>query len=255
MAGGTLNPAAWEELLAARDVPEEIHNERRWGLARNSAAPDEVLIRLLDHVDIATMLVYRRRQSPAVINAAVDHPEWRIRALTLETGRARSWTERQWSNALRDPALERRKAALVLFAAETGAQLPDDREHLAHDKKPSVRRETANLTGLPANLRLLLAADPDPAERMSQDPQSPVRQRAAKDPRLPVETIERLLADSDSQVRACAAENPALPPTRIIDLLCTRNSAHAAAANPALPIPVMHRVIDLAAASSTARGD
>ncbi|WP_406120039.1 hypothetical protein [Streptomyces sp. NBC_00989] len=96
-------------------------------------------------------------------------------------------------------------------------------------------------------LRLLALDDPasddDLVERFSRDPDNEVRGRAAGDPRLSPDSAARLTQDTAWEVCHPARRNPALPPASLVSLLLDEGSALDAAQNPALPVPVMHRMI------------
>ncbi|KQV12087.1 hypothetical protein ASE03_22225 [Kitasatospora sp. Root187] len=70
-----------------------------------------------------------------------------------------------------------------------------------------------------------------------------LRRLALLDPQIPPPTLARLSADPDPDVRADAARHPSLPLRRLTELLDDEELAHVAAANPALPLPVMHRLV------------
>jgi hypothetical protein len=101
-------------------------------------------------------------------------------------------------------------------------------------------------------LRLLAlddhAADAALAERFGLDPDAEVRSAAAADPRLSAESAARLTGDDHPGVRAFARRNPALTPDELVSLLLDEDSADDAARNPAIPVPAMHRMVDLAMA-------
>ncbi|MFD7323507.1 PE-PGRS family protein [Streptomyces sp. NPDC059875] len=100
-------------------------------------------------------------------------------------------------------------------------------------------------------LRRLALGDPESTpelvEEFSRDEAEEVRQDAAQDPRLTPAAAVRLLDDPEESVRVRAARNPALPQDVLLRLLRDRRTAHDAATNPALPVPVMHRMADLLA--------
>ncbi|WUW23465.1 hypothetical protein OG521_22865 [Streptomyces sp. NBC_01463] len=77
-----------------------------------------------------------------------------------------------------------------------------------------------------------------------QDPE--VRRLALLDTGLAPDTADRLTHDPDRRVRADAARHPRLPSDRITALLDDGELASRAAANPALPVATMHRLIDKA---------
>ncbi|MFJ5774610.1 hypothetical protein [Streptomyces sp. NPDC093094] len=158
------------------------------GIGFNPAAPDELLIRLLD---VAEGFLHGCDR-PAVLDAAVAHPDPRVRATPADTFRPKL-TSDQWVRLVRaEPSSERR----VLWAEHAciwGAELPED---LYDDllAGPS-RASAAELPGLPAHQIPGLAADTDPRVRTAacarwEDLAAPLR--------------ERLLADTDEGVRTAA---------------------------------------------------
>ncbi|MFJ3102453.1 hypothetical protein [Streptomyces sp. NPDC086835] len=102
--------------------------------------------------------------------------------------------------------------------------------------------------------RMRLLALDDPAsthalvEQFSHDPDTCVRRRAAEDPRLSPESAVRLADDADHAVRRLARKHPALPPVKLVPLLLDEHSAEDTAENPAIPVPVMRRMVAIAAA-------
>lgn len=90
------------------------------------------------------------------------------------------------------------------------------------------------------------ASTPDLVDRFTRDPASRVRAEAAADPRLSPESAVRL-ADASSTVCHQVAANPVAPTALLISLLRSATSAHAAGRNAAIPVPVMHRMLDAAA--------
>ncbi|MFC8224192.1 hypothetical protein [Streptomyces sp. NPDC057287] len=96
-------------------------------------------------------------------------------------------------------------------------------------------------------LRALALDDPASAaslvEQFSRDPDPIVRKAAAEDPRLTPEAAVALAADSDQGVHLRARANPAVPPEALVDLLLDLDSAMGAVRNPAIPVPVMHRMV------------
>ncbi|MFE7326408.1 hypothetical protein ACFU8W_15735 [Streptomyces sp. NPDC057565] len=88
----------------------------------------------------------------------------------------------------------------------------------------------------------------DLVERFSRDTHEEVRHRAATDPRLSPVSAVRLLNDPRRSVRHAAATHPRLPARTLIRLLRDTATADSAAQNPALPVAVMHCMLDSAAA-------
>ncbi|QKW20384.1 hypothetical protein HUT16_16090 [Kitasatospora sp. NA04385] len=136
-------------------------------------------------------------------------------------------------------------------------------------RRPDFPREALN--GLadhpdPKRRRLALyAADctPETVERLATDPDPMVHAPAAADPRLSPATALRLLATTEADYRAAqetpglpvpatyglrnaVIHNPQLPVPTLTTLLRDQGSAQDAAANPAIPATVAHRLIDLA---------
>lgn len=100
-------------------------------------------------------------------------------------------------------------------------------------------------------LRLLALDDPAAtaalAEQFAHDPDPEVRSRAAEDPRLAPATAAALTTDQSADVRHHAHRHPALPPALLVALLQDPATAGNAAANPAVPAAVLHRMIAAAA--------
>ncbi|MEU8619911.1 PE-PGRS family protein [Streptomyces sp. NPDC048623] len=172
---------------------------RDWrGLGGNPVAPDDVLIRLLD---VWPQLLYRRDLPVAVIEAAIGHTSWKMRAGLAET--RPDLTREQWSRlALADAGDaggtgDTQRALIVELVADARAPLtPDCLAALAADPSPLVRVEAVRLPGLTAPQLRALAADPDTQVRAAAC--------APAWPHLEQAVRETLLADSDAQVRTAA---------------------------------------------------
>ncbi|MCX4767181.1 hypothetical protein OG562_40685 [Streptomyces sp. NBC_01275] len=74
-----------------------------------------------------------------------------------------------------------------------------------------------------------------------EDPE--VRALAARDPATPPDTVERLTRDPEPAVRAAFARHPNLPADRLAELLDDEELVHEAAANPALEVDVIRRLV------------
>ncbi|MGY4739687.1 hypothetical protein [Streptomyces sp. ATMOS53] len=102
-------------------------------------------------------------------------------------------------------------------------------------------------------MRRLALDDPEstPADvaRLARDPEAEVRRRAAEDPRLSPADAVRLLNDPADYVRGTAIRNPQLPARVLAGLLHDRATACEAVTNPAIPVPVLHRILTAAAAA------
>ncbi len=83
---------------------------------------------------------------------------------------------------------------------------------------------------------------------LADHPEAAVRVLVARDPGADPAVVTRLSTDPDDGVRGAMAACPLLPVTRIIELLNDPAAADSAAANPALPVPVLAQLLDLAAA-------
>ncbi|MET7760004.1 hypothetical protein ABZT27_35745 [Streptomyces sp. NPDC005389] len=170
------------------------------GIGSNPAAPDDLLIRLLD-VEWGFLHGCGR---PAVLEAAVAHPDPQVRSRPADTFRPKL-TPDQWVRLVRaEPSPSRR----VLWAGRAhvwGVELPGD---LYDDLLAGpTRAQAAELPGLPAQHLPSLVADADPRVRATvcaqwEDLAAPLR--------------ARLLADTDDAVRTAAllAHHTAVPMPR-----------------------------------------
>ncbi|MEU0040062.1 hypothetical protein [Streptomyces sp. NPDC006333] len=102
-------------------------------------------------------------------------------------------------------------------------------------------------------MRRLTLDDPEstPADvaRLARDPEAEVRHRAAEDPRLSPADAVRLLNDPAAHVRGTAMRNLRLPACVLAGLLHDRDTAWVAVTNPAIPVPVLHRILAAASAA------
>ncbi|MGA5454021.1 hypothetical protein ACPCVO_46165 [Streptomyces umbrinus] len=120
--------------------------------------------------------------------------------------------------------------------------------------RTGLLRYTADPSG---RMRRLVLDDPDstPADvaRLARDPEAEVRRRAAEDPRLSPADAVRLLNDPAAHVRGTVMRNLRLPARVLAGLLHDRDTACAAVTNPAIPVPVLYRIMAEAAAAVAAR--
>jgi hypothetical protein len=130
-----------------------------------------------------------------------------------------------------------------------------DRPH-SHPNFPrtGLLRYTTDPSG---RMRRLALDDPQstPADvaHLARDPEAEVRRRAAEDPRLSPADAVRLLNDPEAYVRGTAVRNPRLPACVLAGLLHDRDTACEAVTNPAIPVPVLHRILTAAATAVAAR--
>ncbi|MEU1519486.1 PE-PGRS family protein [Streptomyces sp. NPDC005811] len=127
----------------------------------------------------------------------------------------------------------------------TGSFSHPDRPH-SHPNFP--RRDLLRYADDPSpRMRQLALDDPDSTpelvERFGRDVSEEVRARAAHDPRLSAASAVRLLSDPYDTVRAAAARHPELPARTLVGLLRDLATAETAARHPALPLPVMRRIV------------
>ncbi|MFF2995946.1 hypothetical protein ACFVTC_15435 [Streptomyces sp. NPDC057950] len=196
-------PERLEEAAAAAGRETEVERAEVWaavpgrrawplhwaeGIGSNPAATDELLIRLLD-VEAGFLYSCDR---PAVLDAAVAHPDPQVRSRPADTFRPKL-TSDQWVRLVRAEPSPGRRVHWAEHACVWGVELPED---LYDDllAGPS-RAQAAELPGLPAHHFPGLAADADPRVRAAacarwEDLAAPLR--------------ARLLADTDDAVRTAA---------------------------------------------------
>ncbi|MGW0864870.1 DNRLRE domain-containing protein [Streptomyces sp. NPDC002611] len=131
---------------------------------------------------------------------------------------------------------------------------PDRPRNHPNFPRAGLLRYTDDSSG---RMRRLVLDDPEstPADvaHLARDPEAEVRRRAAEDPRLSPADAVRLLNDPEAYVRDAAVRSPRLPARVLAGLLHDRDTACAAVTNPAIPVPVLHRMLTAAAAAVAAR--
>ncbi|MEV7231340.1 hypothetical protein AB0M79_30640 [Polymorphospora sp. NPDC051019] len=80
--------------------------------------------------------------------------------------------------------------------------------------------------------------------RLAGSPNPQARALAVLDPEAAPELVERISHDTHPLVRQRTADDPRLSPGRVLELFDDPSTGEAAAANPHLPVPVMHRILD-----------
>lgn len=181
--------AAWVSLFQGPGPTQRLREMWAHGLARNPATPDDLLARLLG---LSHFLLWRRLPT-AVVEAAIVHPEWKVRQLLAEA--QPDITAEQWARLILGEQDPRRRWILVMIAADRRAELTDAMcEKLAADPSPQVRKEAARLPGLPLRILTALVADTDPSVRA-------LACRIAW-PQLGTRARQKLLDDPSGKVRA-----------------------------------------------------
>ncbi|WP_327244555.1 hypothetical protein [Streptomyces sp. NBC_01320] len=159
--------AAWKAFLRQPGPPERLRAAWIDGLQHNRTSPEDVLLRLLE---TAPHLLWRKLPT-AVVDAAVAHPEWKVRSRTAEC--QPDLTPEQWTRLVLNEPSSARRHLLAELAADKHAQLTGaGYEQLATAAEPSARAEAARLPGLPVQLLTALVADPDPRVRAEAVPRA-----------------------------------------------------------------------------------
>ncbi|MFP3986014.1 PE-PGRS family protein [Streptomyces sp. E11-3] len=180
--------AAWAAPLQGPGPSAKLREMWAHGLALNPAAPDDLRARLLG---LSHFLLWRPLPT-AVVEAAVVHPEWKLRQLLAEA--QPNITAEQWAHLILGEQESRHRWILTTLAADRRAELTDAAyEQLAVDPSARVREEAARLPGLPIRILTALAADVAPSVRAS------ACRRAW--PRLATPARRELLRDPAGKVR------------------------------------------------------
>ncbi|MFJ7988664.1 PE-PGRS family protein [Streptomyces sp. NPDC096351] len=154
--------AAWERLLRGPGPAPKVREEWAHGLVRNPAVTDDLRAGLLG---LTHHLLWRPLPAP-VVEAAIAHPDWKVRGLLAEV--QPGLTPEQWTRLVLAEEDDRQRWILTLLAADRRVELTAPAyARLAGDPSAKVREEAARLTGLPAHLLGVLAGDADPAVRAS----------------------------------------------------------------------------------------
>ncbi|MGW1224078.1 PE-PGRS family protein [Streptomyces sp. NPDC001515] len=157
--------AAWATLFQGPGPTERVREMWAHGLALNPATPDDLRARLLG---LSDLLLWRPLPT-AVVEAAMDHPERKVRLRLAEV--QPNITAEQWTRLLLGEHEPRDRWLLTMLAADRRAELTATAyERLAADPSPRVREEVARLPGLPARMLTALAADADASVRASACP-------------------------------------------------------------------------------------
>lgn len=174
--------------------------ERLDGLARNPAAPESVLLRILTGAEGPVRgSVFKRAEVPeSVCDAAVSHPDRMVRGY-LALGAGASGAQRARLAADRDPWVRRRVAAgpEVHGRWRKADPLPGEVcARLARDEDGQVRAWLGMFVPVPEAVWALLLADPEAEVRASA---------LYHWPAAPAGAVRPLLDDPDPAVRRAAA--------------------------------------------------
>ncbi|WP_416976782.1 hypothetical protein [Streptomyces sp. T028] len=272
-----LTRAVVDGVLTAPAGPEE-----RSMIADNPSLPSDVVVLLASDPDpeVRKSIACREDLRPEQLRALAVDPEPKVR---LAVSVHPAWSEeeragidyevpmdeafgfypkRLWP---RDPEAVRQDALsghpmLRRRAAKEHELPPDLVGRLAVDDDLGVRVLLAqNHPDAPADLVLrsfleytgwerdhLLTRPRFPTDGLAvyADHEDPaVRALAARDPRTPPEVVERLTRDPDPGVRAALARHPNLPSARLAELLDDEELVQHAAANPALGVEAIRRLV------------
>jgi hypothetical protein len=206
--------AQWDGLWECA-VPG-IRLRRLAGLGFNPAAPEAVLIGLMELKGNTLDFLWRTNLPPAVVQAAVEHPRWEVRGHMLEAHQRSAISPAQWAYLIEGPTAEpRRKRLIVELCAESGAFLTADLvDRLTRDPAPAVRAAAAAVSGVTAGQIATLVVDSESQVRAAAAPQA----WAALD----AVARELLLADPEPAVRAvallCLHQDEKMP-IDVLDLL------------------------------------
>ncbi|MEU7389805.1 hypothetical protein [Streptomyces tanashiensis] len=266
-----LSPAVVEQCFAADEVNP---------LARNRHTPPDALARLARHRDaeIRRLVATRPDLGPEAAELLRQDPDGDVRMRARLQPSIRTWVEFEAVRRVVDHGFDC-TCPITQPATEPS---PYWYATCAVSEEPVLRRVAASWPGLPAELVGTLALDDDEAVRIQlachhplapphllldvfvsrpahrphlltlpafprtgrthliDHPDPEVRALAAADPTLPEPPLE----DPDDAVRRAAATNPALTPETLETLLSDVRTAEGAAANPSLPVPRMHALLD-----------
>lgn len=217
------------------------HDVRLSGLARNSAAPPEILLRLLGLgiEDVAWTLCGRAELPDELLGALLAHPDVELRKVLAMNLRLGPETRSRLAD---DPDMRVRGTLVehcsyrhhVPTLAPRAPLTVEAYERLAADTETRIREEVALQPYTPDHVRARLATDPSSSVRilladhwkdlrdevrtaLLNDPDAQVRHEARRKQEeaqvtlLPRALAEDLARNPDARTRAAAAANPRLP--------------------------------------------
>ncbi|MFD8697095.1 hypothetical protein [Kitasatospora purpeofusca] len=211
----------WAALLHPPVPSARLGREWLDGIGLNPAAPDDVLIALLD-VGRADFLLRRHDLPPAVLDAAIAGPHRRVWGRAADSGRL---SAAQWERLLAARAGQPEHALLTELAADEAARrerVPRPRgiepAPEADARPPATPEEIAELASAVPDINACdrtyalwwvaaLFDDPDAMRQLAGSPRLRIRRSVARAPRLPADVVERLARDEDFAVRLFLTES------------------------------------------------
>ena len=242
-----------------REVETQARAENEWTrsvAAADPALPAECVARLaLDPAPLVRLAVSMRPELSEEQRAGIDYhvgrddrirpAGWAVETLDHQAQRRCAFSAHI--------GLRRSVACNPNLAADLVAVLATDDDFAARlllcERHTNVPSETVLTTYLEARTmtRGRLLNHPSfqriGLARLADSPNREARALVVLDPEAPPRLIEQLSNDPDPMVRASTAGDRRLSPGRVLELFDDPPTAGAAAANPHLPVPVMHRVL------------
>ncbi|WP_149030689.1 hypothetical protein [Kitasatospora sp. MBT66] len=211
----------WAALLHPPVPSAQLRREWLGGIELNPAAPDDVLIALLD-VGRADFLLRRHDLPPAVLDAAIAGPHRRVWGRAADSGRL---SAAQWERLLAARTGQPEHAPLTEQAADeaarrTWAPRPRGIEPApgGDARPPATPGEIAELADAVPDIApqertvalwwiAALFDDPDSMRQLAGSPRLRIRRSVARAPRLPADVVELLARDEDFAVRLFLTES------------------------------------------------
>ncbi|GGX75314.1 hypothetical protein [Streptomyces hiroshimensis] len=201
--------AAWDALFRRLTPTERLRREWANGLAFNEAADEEVLTRLTG----LTSHHFWRDLPAAVIDAAVDHPSWRVRGALVGDPDPRVRAEAALLPGLRaslasNPHLDPDLVTALADDEDDGVRFQVSvRPDLTEEQRAAVRVDI-DPSGIRRELAWVRAlhGDPEAMRRCAASSRLLVRSGAARAKRLPPDAVALLARDEDRVVRLFLAE-------------------------------------------------
>ncbi|WP_157855298.1 hypothetical protein [Kitasatospora purpeofusca] len=211
----------WAALLHPPVPSAQLRREWLGGIELNPAAPDDVLIALLD-VGRADFLLRRHDLPPAVLDAAIAGPHRRVWGRAADSGRL---SAAQWERLLAARAGQPEHTLLTELAADAAtrrawAPRPRGIEPApgGDARPPTTPGEIAELADAVPDIApqertvalwwiAALFDDPAAMRQLAGSPRLRIRRSIARAPRLPADVVEVLARDEDFAVRLFLTES------------------------------------------------